>query len=172
MLNRCFIYFLPLIIDLTRLTKFKYRALTIGEVALCERIFGQSIRYDRVFITNQAYLPWQGQSVFMAPNGMIYAQDKIFKADYSKENTNYRAVFIHEMTHIFQHQHNINVLWQGAILQIAYYLSFKRYNPYHYKFVKNKAFTDYNIEQQGDIARDIFLGHLENIILKHINNFK
>ena len=39
------------------------------------------------------------------------------------------------------------------------------YNPYKYQLEENKKFFEYNIEQQGDIARDIFLGKINNIIL-------
>lgn len=71
-----------------------------------------------------------------------------------------------KLAHILQHQQQTNVLLKGAILQLSYYLSFKRYDPYHYQFVQGKAFADYNIEQQGDIARDIFFKKIPNIILQ------
>ena len=70
------------------------------------------------------------------------------------------------MAHILQHQQHTNVIFKGAILQLGYYLSFKKYNPYHYQFISGKAFNNYNIEQQGDIARDIFLKKIPNIILE------
>ena len=69
------------------------------------------------------------------------------------------------MAHILQHQHKINVLLRGAVLQTAYFLSFKRYNPYHYRLIAAKPFFAYNIEQQGEIAKDIFLKKIDNIIL-------
>ncbi|KAE9797507.1 hypothetical protein GP650_30610, partial [Escherichia coli] len=53
---------------------------------------------------------------------------------------------------------------KGALLQSAYYLSFKYYNPYKYTYHPQKAFSSYNIEQQGEIARDICSGKLPNII--------
>lgn len=71
------------------------------------------------------------------------------------------------MAHIYQYQQNINVLFKGAFLQAAYFLSMGKYNPYKYQFNPNKSFLDYNIEQQGDIARDIFLKKIPNIILKN-----
>jgi len=64
-----------------------------------------------------------------------------------------------------QFQQKTNVILKGMLLQTGYYLSFKKYNPYHYRFIHAKAFTSYNIEQQGDIARDIFLKKIPNIIL-------
>ena len=40
------------------------------------------------------------------------------------------------------------------------------YNPYKYKLIKGKQFEQYNIEQQGDIARDIFFEKIPNIIIR------
>lgn len=158
--------FLPFIISIFKIEQFKYRSLTVGEILLCEPVFGHLINYSQVKIMNQPYLPWQPDFVLMAPSGYIHTKNPTYSVDYSKENINYQAVFIHEMTHILQHQHHINVIFKGAILQSAFYLSFKHYNPYKYKLIPNKSFWDYNIEQQGDIARDIFLKRIKNILLE------
>lgn len=158
---------LSFIIQVLKLNLFKARSLTLGEIILCRSIFGDLIDYKQVKIMNQPYLPWQHTYVFMAPKGNIHSKDSIYRDDYSKENINFQAVFIHEMTHVLQYQRKINVLLQGAILQSAYYLSFKNYNPYKYQLIKDKSFWSYNIEQQGDIARDIFLKKIPNIILKN-----
>lgn len=162
-----FLRFLPFFIRLLKLDLFKARSLTTGEIDLCRSVFGNLINYEQVKIMNQPYLPWQHAYIFMAPQGNIHSKDSIYREDYSKENINFQAVFIHEMTHILQHQKNINVLLQGTLLQSAYYLSFKYYNPYKYQLIKGKPFWTYNIEQQGDIARDIFLKRIPNIILEN-----
>ena len=101
----------------------------------------------------------------MAPCGYIHVRNRHYLPDYSQANRSYQAIFIHEMAHILQHQHKINVLLHGAVLQTAYFLSFKRYNPYHYLLIEAKPFFAYNIEQQGEIAKDIFLKKIDNIIL-------
>lgn len=49
------------------------------------------------------------------------------------------------MTHIYQYQQGINVLLRGALLQTAYFLSARKYNPYAYRFKANKAFACYNM---------------------------
>lgn len=72
---------------------------------------------------------------------------------------------ISKLSHIYQYQRHENVLLKGAILQSALYLSFGKYNPYRYTLIQGKAYFDYNIEQQGDIAKDIYLNRIENIIL-------
>lgn len=159
---------IPTLIQLLKLDRFKWRTLTSGEITMCRSVFGDLIDYEQVKVMNHPFLPWQAQNVVMAPSGYIHARNLLYRNDYSKERLSFRALFIHEMTHVYQHQKNINVLGLGAILQIGYFLSFKKYNPYHYTLKPNKAFFDYNIEQQGDIARDIYLKRIENIILQPI----
>lgn len=159
-------YFIPLLIKILKLERFECRGLTAGEIALCRQVFGSLIDYSQVKIMNHPYLPWQARHVFMAPCGAIHARAPNYSPDYSAESRAFQGLFIHEMAHIYQYQQNIHVLLRGAILQSAFFLSFGRYNPYAYRLKAGKAFFDYNIEQQGDIARDIFFKRIQNIILQ------
>ena len=156
------------ILRLIQFPAFKGRGLTSGEIRICQSVFSDLIDYSTVHIMNHPYLPWQARDVIMAPKGYIHARNMHYKEDYSQESLNYQALFIHEMTHILQHQQHINVLLKGTILQTAYFISFKQYNPYAYTLKSNKSFWEYNIEQQGDIARDIFLKKIPNIILNDL----
>lgn len=144
---------------------FKCRHLTEGEIRISRSVFGDLIDYSKVLVMNQPYLPWQPVGILMAPNGCIHMKDANFCHDFSKESLSIQALFIHEMAHIYQYQHQVNVLLKGAILQIALYASYGKYNPYHYTLEANKKYWAYNIEQQGDIAKDIFLKKIPNIIL-------
>lgn len=155
---------MPWFIKKYQKNKPKIRPLTYGEIILAQSVFGKLIDYNKVRIINYPYLPWQAADVFIAPNGKIFVGDVHYKDDYSCQNLMYRQVFIHEMTHVLQYQQGICVLWHGAYLQSAYYLSFFKYNPYHYVLTPNKDFWAYNIEQQGKIAEDIYLGKTPNII--------
>lgn len=157
--------FLPLLTRIFKLDQFKVRALTEGEIQMCQTVFGDLIDYAKVKVLNHPYLPWQPVGILMAPNGYIHLKDADYCEDFSCLNLAYQAVFIHEMAHIYQHQRHENVLLKGAILQTALYLSAGKYNPYRYTLVKGKKYFDYNIEQQGDIAKDIYLNRIENIIL-------
>ena len=159
------LYFLPFILRLVRFEQFKCRSLTPGEIKISQQVFGNLIDYSRVKIMNHPYLPWQSKHVIMAPSGYIHVRNLNYREDYSRESLSYQALFIHEMAHIYQHQCQINVLLKGAFLQSAYFLSLGKYNPYKYQFNPNKSFSTYNIEQQGDIARNIFLKKIPNIIL-------
>lgn len=163
-MNRYLSYFLAYLIPLLKLEQFYCRKLTTGEIKICQSVFADLIDYEQVRIFSQCFLPWQPVGMIMAPDGAIYLHPDDYCFDFSKQPQLHRAIFIHEMAHIYQHQHKINVLLRGAILQTAYYLSFKYYNPYHYHLLSHKDYFRYNIEQQGDIARDIYLGKIKNII--------
>ena len=158
-------FFLKLLAKLLKLDQFKYRSLTDGEIRISKTVFGDLIDYSQVKVMNHPYLPWQPVGILMAPNGYIHLKDADYCADFSCMSLGYQAVFIHEMAHIYQHQRHENVLLKGAILQSAMYLSFGKYNPYRYTLIKDKPYFSYNLEQQGDIAKDIYLNRIENIIL-------
>lgn len=154
----------PIVIRLLKLERFKYRHLTLGEIQISQKVYGDLIAYDQVKVMNHPYLPWQPKNVLMAPQGYIHIRNAHYRDDFSQESLSYQAIFIHELAHVLQHQQHVNVLMHGAILQSLFYLSFGRYNPYSYQLKAGKKFSEYNIEQQGDIARDIFLGKIPNII--------
>ncbi|HIQ35433.1 hypothetical protein [Acinetobacter venetianus] len=164
-LNRLNARFISSLIIYLKIDQFQYRQLTTGEIEMARSVFGHLINYKEVKIFNIPYLPWQPENIFIAPNGNLFVHPKYFRSDYSSCSTNLQGIFIHEMAHILQFQQQTNVILKGVILQLGYYLSFKKYNPYHYHFIQGKAFSDYNIEQQGDIAQDIFLNKIPNIIL-------
>ena len=145
--------------------EFTYRGLTSDEIALAQSVFGDLINYHAIKIFNIPYLPWQPTNIFIAPNGNLFLHQQYFRSDYCKCSMDLQGIFIHELAHILQFQRGTNVILKGMFLQIGYYLSFKKYNPYKYTFIQGKAFRNYNIEQQGDIARDIFLKKIPNIIL-------
>ncbi|MFJ2453345.1 type VI secretion system Vgr family protein [Pseudomonas protegens] len=134
----------------------KGRALTEGEITLAKRVFGDSIDYDKVRLRDEDYVPWQGKNYVMAPNGHIYfGEDLRGVADWSLLPADERGLFIHEMTHVWQHQHGVNVLLVGAYQQAKQFLIG---DQYQYQVEPGKTLKDYNIEQQGDIVRDYYQG--------------
>jgi hypothetical protein len=58
-------------------------------------------------------------------------------------------VFIHEMVHVWQFHHGINVWFEGIKVHIN-----KKDNAYRYQIGKN--WEDYDIEQQAQIVEDWF----------------
>jgi hypothetical protein len=84
----------------------------------------------------------------MAPDGNIYFGSEMrYTEDFSKEDLSYQGRFIHEMTHVWQHQRGIFVIFRGIFGPQYEYLPF---DP-------QLQFLDHNIEQQGNIVRDYFL---------------
>ncbi|UVT16491.1 MAG: RHS repeat-associated core domain-containing protein [Nitrospira sp.] len=131
------------------------RALTSNEIGTARSVFGSRINYSKVNISNAKYFFLQGNDFAMAPDGNIYwpgSCSDLASCDFGS----HVGTFIHEMTHAMQHQHGINVLLQGFILQAAKYLSLTMYDPYSFTYDPAKPFSAYNIEQQGDIAVEIY----------------
>lgn len=129
------------------------RALTPGEIELASKVFGSSIDYSKVKIHNEEYLPfgWQPDDTAMTPNGEMYFNHAYFKEDFSVEDDSQKLWFIHEMTHVWQHQLGYAVRTQGLILHTV-----GPKNPYRYTIDPSKKLSNYGLEQQGDIIRDYF----------------
>ena len=146
------------------LKAIQFDFLHLKKKLLAQRVFGSLLDCERPKIIATRYLPWQAHGILMAPNGNIYVNLSDYSSNYALESKFIQGIFIHELAHVMQYQRGIHVLLKGALLQTAYYLSFKYYNPYKYTYHPQKAFSSYNIEQQGEIARDICSGKLPNII--------
>ena len=139
------------------------RTLTNDEIAEAQKVFGDKINYSQVRIIDGKFVPWQGDGSVMAPDGDIY---------WPRECSNLAicggvgtaGVFIHEMAHVMQYQHGVNVLGRGFLLQAGKFLSFGLYDPYNFTYDPNRSFSSYNIEQQGDYAREIYFGVQKNTI--------
>ena len=126
------------------------RPLTQGERALARTMFGDSIAYDGVRIRRRKWWPFQPRKVAMTPMGHIHVHPKgpLWADDYSLADIHLQALFIHEMTHVWQCQ--ANGRW---------YLPLRRHPfcRYDYAIKPGQKFEDYGLEQQGDIMRHAFL---------------
>jgi hypothetical protein len=134
--------------------KQPWRSLTAGESAMARLLFGGAIDYARVRIYNRRYLPFGMQPVncAMTPNGHIYFHKSCCLLDFSAGSEHARHWFMHEMTHVWQHQLGYPVRMRGA-LRIGL--------SYHYRLAMDKTLADYNMEAQGDVLADYFvLRHL------------
>jgi hypothetical protein len=126
------------------------RALTGGEQALAFSMFGNAIDYAKVRIRRRRWWPFQPRSVIMSPMGHIHVHPKsdLWADDYSLADINLQALFIHEMTHVWQAQ--ANGRW---------YLPIRRHPfcRYDYAIMPGQKFERYGLEQQGEIMRHAFL---------------
>lgn len=126
------------------------RLLTLGEKALAQTVFGNSIQWRKVRIHCGSYLPLglQGKYVGMAPNGEMYFRKETYLKDFSIASIPDQHFFMHEMTHVWQHQHGMWVRIRGL---------FSWLSTYKYSIEPGKVLNQYNMEQQAQIIADYFL---------------
>jgi hypothetical protein len=124
------------------------RFLTDAERRLAESVFGGAIDYDSVRIANRKFAFFQPRRVVMAPRGNIHFHPKgnLYCGDFCGADLNAQGLFIHEMTHVWQHQAGINLLLRRHI--------FCRYD---YSLKPGWPLARYGIEQQAEIVRHYFL---------------
>ena len=123
------------------------RALTAGEVALAARVFGAAIDYAKVRIFSRRYMPFQPRNCAMTPNGSIYFHRSRCRDDFSTSSLGDQHWFIHEMTHVWQHQLGYPVRLRGAV---------RLGLDYHYRLRLGATLADFNMEAQGDLLADYF----------------
>jgi len=123
------------------------RELTEGEISLAKFVFGDTIDYRRVRIFRKKYFLFQPRARTMAPDGNIYFHPRspAYRDDFSNADTRLQGLFIHEMTHVWQHQAGTDV--RKAMFN----------RRYRYELKRGKSFSSYGLEQQCEIVRDYFL---------------
>lgn len=129
------------------------RTLTEGEIALAEAMFGSALDPSHVMIRRRKWFPLQPRTTVMAPCGHIHFHPRcsLYRDDFCAEAVPLQALFIHEMTHVWQAQTRGN-----------WYLPLARHPfcRYHYTFVPDKPFLRYGIEQQAEIVAHAFRARL------------
>ena len=124
------------------------RPLTPAERTLTRSLFGDAIDLDPVRIRNRPWWPFQPRSVVMAPRGHIHFHPagRNYCACFGEGTLGSQGLFVHEMTHVWQHQSGINLLLRRH--------PFCRYD---YVFEPGRPFARYGIEQQAEIVRHVFM---------------
>lgn len=124
------------------------RPLTEGEIRLSASIFGTAIDYARAGVANAKWAFFQPANVTMAPRGTIHFHPRsgLYTEDFSQAPLGVQALFLHEMTHIWQHQRGI-------------FLPLRRHPfcRYHYAIKPGQRFERYGLEQQAELVRHAFL---------------
>ena len=132
------------------------RPLTDGETALAKTVFGASIDYGAVRISDEKFLGlnFLPEGTAMAPNGNLYMPG-CYKDDYSQEPVMWQGTFIHEMTHVWQFQNKIlQPIAEAFKLTLKH--DFNYTAAYAYTLDGKKDLLDYNMEQQASIVQDYF----------------
>ena len=83
------------------------RPLTAGEINLCRSIFPDDLPYDDVRLVEGAAVNDVAEAAFRNGNGAITLRRTLyfrhdFCADFSGAEIGRRALFVHEMTHVWQ----------------------------------------------------------------------
>jgi hypothetical protein len=142
-------------------TSSRFRPLTSGEIDMSEAIFGNSIDYTKVTVTDGGSIgiDFTGQDgatarAFVRSSSIFFDSDG-YSNDFSGTDIFNKGVFVHEMTHVFQTQNGID----PDNIEVELDLAENGGNPYgvyEYKTDPNKGFLDYNNEQQAEIAKDYY----------------
>lgn len=123
-----------------------FRKLSPGERALAAEMFGETVRTERVRLF--ALPVWN--RAFVAGAGLIVWPARTARQDFSTAPLDEQAVFVHEMTHVWQAQRGVNLL-------LAKLRAGDGAQAYAYRISANRDFADYNIEQQAMIVQDAFV---------------
>lgn len=123
------------------------RSLTLGEQAIAAAIFGEALDPGPVRLHQAKWWPLQPRNVVMAPDGDIWFHPagSAWRDDFAQAGLVLRALFVHELVHVWQHQ-------CGLFLPL-------RRHPfcrYRYALTPGKPLTAYGIEQQATIVEHAY----------------
>jgi hypothetical protein len=138
------------------------RPLTEGETAIAEEIFGNTIECDCIRVFRRKFVFFQPPTVTMAPDGNIWFHPdghlarSVVSNDFSKAAPGIRAHFVHELTHVWQHQNGVNMVLEKVLM----FFRHGAFGGYAYELIPGKSLESYNIEQQACIVADAYLAVL------------
>ena len=132
-----------------RMNNFENRALTEGETALGQLVFGDEIPWSRVRVVQAPQLGFGA----MVPLGrsIVFSKWRAAK-DFAVAGPEEQGWLIHELMHVWQAGH-------GAVLAFAK-LGAIGARAYAYKPRPRAKLGHYNIERQAEIARHLFLARI------------
>jgi hypothetical protein len=125
---------------------FERRALTEGEAHIAAFMFGDTLLSRPIRILQAVPGPFAA----MVPLGrtIIFAAWRA-PLDFSESEAHERGWFVHELAHVWQAR--AGIVLAGAKLQAI------GRHAYRYRLVAGRPFHAYNIEQQAEIARHLYL---------------
>jgi hypothetical protein len=122
------------------------RALTGGEKALARQMFGREIDLEAVRIQQIPPAPFAA----MVPHRrtILFSMWRAAR-DFAQSSPFERGWFVHELAHVWQAK-------RGVVLAAAKLKALGR-EAYEYRYEPGRPFASYNIEQQAEIARHLYL---------------
>lgn len=129
------------------------RTLTQGEIGMLRPIFRDGVDYAQVRVIDNSF-PLQPENVYMTPRGHIYAPGPLWVEDFSQARHGQRAVFVHEMTHVWQFTNGMDLIGAASVEYIKHRGAYEK--AYPYELAKDRDLVDYGMEQQASIIEDYF----------------
>lgn len=123
------------------------RPLTAGEAAIAESMFGGAVDLACVRLHHAKWFALQPAWVVMAPDGGIWFHPNgyLWRDDFAVADLDLRALLVHELVHVWQHQSGICLPLRRP--------PFARYG---YRLKPGKRFARYGLEQQARIVEDAY----------------
>ena len=134
---------------LTKMPMFARRRLTGGEKDIGRIVFGREIDLDAVRIQQIPPAPFAA----MVPHRrtILFSMWRAAR-DFADAPVLERGWFIHELAHVWQAR-------RGVVLAAAKLRALGR-EAYAYRWEPGRLFASYNIEQQAEIARHLYLARI------------
>ena len=132
-------------------------------------IFRDGIDYDKVRVINNSF-PLQPRHMYMTPRGHVYAPGELWREDFSSQRLYgvERAVFVHEMTHVWQHENGMDLVGQGFIEFTKYRGNYEK--AYPYQLETGRDLVEYGMEQQASIVEDYYLTTVDHEVPHRMTN--
>ena len=128
------------------------RTLTQNEIALLRPIFGLRINYERVRIVRAFIL----RKTAVTLGNTVYFPYHHYYSDFACEDDYKKHWFVHEITHVWQHQNGFPVFLSGLFFALRGAYFRRRAYCYQHCCVPD-GFADMNMEQQADAVADYFI---------------
>lgn len=121
----------------------------MGEIVLARSLYGYGLRYNKIWVHRESYLPFNLQPVdiAMSPNGEMWFREDTYSHDFSMDILEKKHRFMHEMMHVWQAQRGMFVRTRGL---------FSRFADYSYSLDKVDI-RHYSLEQQASLVSDYWL---------------
>ena len=129
-----------------------WRRLTENEVRMAKQVFSDSIDFHRIKIYRGIPL-LPNANTAIAPNGNIYFPRKHCPEDFTQAGIAYKIWLIHELTHVWQHQHSHKVWLSGLFIMLKG--GYRKRKAYAYP-IPLPHINQLNIEQQADLIAHYF----------------